>query len=60
MIGLTFPVPRIIEEWSAAGVKVFIRTSEIKTPGVLENPGFDAWPPAITAKGDRVEPMTLI
>ena len=45
---------------SAALMKLFIRTREINTPGVLEKPGFDAWPPAITANGDRFEPIILI
>ena len=36
------------------------RTSEISIAVVLEKPWFDAWPPAIMAKGDLVEPITRI
>lgn len=57
---LTLPVPRTSVELSAALMNLFMRTREISTPGVLEKPGFDAWPPAITANGDRFKPITLI
>ena len=33
---------------------------EISTPGVLENPGFEAWPPDLTANGVLVEPIIFI
>lgn len=36
------------------------RVKAIITPGVLENPGFEAWPPDLTAKGVGVEPIIFI
>lgn len=53
---LTFPIPRTTDVLSADGVIVVRRFRLIKTPGVLENPGFEAWPPDLTAKGVLIEP----
>ena len=35
------------------------RVREIWTPCVLENPGFEAWPPEMMANGVFVEPTIL-
>lgn len=47
-------------ELSGDGWSCVIRENEIWTPVVLENPGFEACPPDLTANGVRVFPIILI
>lgn len=57
---LTLPRPTSAVLLSEESVTCFNRTSDMKTPVVLENPGLEACPPDFTANGVLVVPTIFI